>query len=200
MPSPPDTDSKHVCQHPLPSAQPQANLHKSSNLRLHSFRSSEPWPWPALDALLAAYNRSVNLHGTVRWADVTPLFPARSKEACKAQVKTHKARLRARGTPAPGFAPPPPLPPALLDLDAPVGRRVVGRVVRQPPNQDGVHSAVGRMDRTVRSAEAIDVCEPAPMPKLAKARRKLSAREAEGARRALRGVANLLEEHAQWHA
>lgn len=162
-------------------------------------RNTEPWNPHDLATLIQAYNQSVRQHGTVHWADVTPLFPARSKEACKAQVKTHKARLRALTQPAVGFAPPlgfapPPPPAAVLDLDAPaVTTKVLHPPTTQPSQPPSSVAWAPRPPLEVVTNRQPVLVQPPSKP-------KLSAERVAQARQTLEEVARMLEEDEEWHA
>ena len=155
-------------------------------------RNTEPWAAQDLATLVRAYDRSVRAHGTVRWSDVTPLFPTRSKEACKAQVKTHKARRRAQEAPALGFAPPPSA--AVLDLDVPASQKSASLALTSHLKATGLNALwVPRPP-----LEVVTNRPPAPLPLPSKP--KLSARRVAEARRALKEVTRILEEDEEWHS
>ncbi len=147
-----------------------------------------------MHTLIQAYDRSVQRHGTVHWSDVTPLFPSRSKEGCKAQVKTHKARLRAQASTGLGFAPPPPA--ALLDFDRPAARR--GAVPTPGWQRKHVMDEVRWAPR--QPLEAVTNRPPPPEATGAPSKPRLSAGRVAEARRALREVARVLIEDEEWHS
>lgn len=174
--------------------------------QLHTSRTSEPWHPLDVHALVRAYDHSVRRHNAVRWAEIVPRFPGRSKEGCKAQVKQHKARMRGQGRQREreasqglgvGFAPPLPAA-AVLDLDRPVARAGEVEVASREYGSTGYGFEEDGVERSVlevvtnRLTRTDQVAKPT--------RPRLSAGRVAEARRVLEDVARMLEEDQEWHS